>query len=92
MVVVGLLLCALTMLEIPELLSLCDNTSNDFSTAVFQGKGSTAASRNQAPDVPQAVVSIRAAVGFLRLVERPGTSTTWISSPELLHLLCVQRT
>lgn len=92
MVVVGLLLCALTMLEIPELLSLCDNTSNDFSTAVFQGKGPAVAARNQAPDVPQAVVSISPAVEFVQSIEHSENSRTLISSSGLLHLLCVQRT
>ena len=34
-IVVGLLLCALVVTELPELINLVDNTSNDFSLVVF---------------------------------------------------------
>ena len=35
-VLLALLLCSLAARELPELLHLCDNTSNDYSVTVFQ--------------------------------------------------------
>lgn len=90
-IIMGLLLCALPAREFPELLHLSDNTSNDYSTQVFQGKVSSAV-RNQAPDVPKSSISLHSFPRFSRFVMRRQVSESLASSPDFLHLLCVQRT
>ena len=90
-IVMGLLLCALPTLEIPELLHLCDNTSNDFSTAVFQSKGPSVV-RNEAPDVPEGETFVVAPLPFLPLAAQYRFYGSLGSSVDFLHLLCIQRT
>lgn len=88
--VLGLLLCALAVREYPELTRLCDNPSNDYSTVVFQKD----VSRSVAQQLP---VVIAAAIEFQVVeivVPFVGSKLFELLSsfPDLLHLLCVQRT
>ena len=89
----GLLICTLSTLEVPELIKLTDNTSNDYSTAVFQkNKTISAALRTQPPDVVRLVVLKGPAVVCARPALRIKSSELVNSLPDLLHLFCVQRT
>src|SRR5271154_6732592 len=56
--IIGLLFCTLGALELPELVNLTDNTSNDYSTSVFQNqKENTLKEDKQVPDETLQVVS-----------------------------------
>src|SRR5580704_15237849 len=90
-IVMGLLLCALPTLEVPEFLSLTDNTSNDYSAPVFQGNGCSAA-QNLAPCVAQDTVFTNPPVEFAEPAAQPEPFGSVDLSSDLLHLLCVQRT
>ena len=86
----GLLLCALAAREYPELTRLCDNPSNDYSTAVFQ-KDLSHPGAQKLP-VVAAVVAIFYEVEAIKPVVAPKSFSVLSSCPDLLHLLCVQRT
>lgn len=87
--VVGLLFCTLSTLEFPELVNLTDDTSNDFSLAVFQTNDSRAVQR-QARDLPQGTrVKIS---GNRRQVAALLVDTKPYAIPEVLLLLCTLRT
>lgn len=87
----GLLICAVATREFPELTTLCDNASNDYSTAVFQ-KSSSPSSAHQLP-VVAAVAVIKFHVVEMTAPLVDSKSFELLSSfPDLLHLLCVQRT
>ena len=90
--VVGLLFCSLATMELPELVNLVDNTSNDFSLIVFvknapttvkvqmrhQGRpGLPGILRSWQPDVFRAHSSIQSPLQ---------------ASDDMLCMLCVQRT
>ncbi len=91
--VMGLLMCTLSTLELPELIKLTDNTSNDYSTAVFQkNKTTSAALRTHPPDVVRLVVVKVPPVVCARPALRIESSELFNSLPDLLHLFCVQRT
>lgn len=90
--VVGLLLCSLSTIELPELVNLIDNTSNDYSLVVF-GK--------DAPTVTKVRVGTLHRGGRAADISRlPTAAPFWIATsiqplhmPEdILHLFCVQRT
>lgn len=92
----GLLLCALAAREYPELTQLCDNASNDYSTAVFQ-KDASPSTAHQLPVVVSLAVIELHVVAFvspaveLKLFElKPFELLS--PFPDLLHLFCVQRT
>lgn len=87
----SVLICALATREFPELTSLCDNASNDYSTAIFQ-KSSSPSSAHQLP-VVAAVAVIEFHVVAMIAPAVDSTSFELLSPfPDLLHLLCVQRT
>ena len=91
--VMGLLVCALSTLEIPELLKLTDNTSNDYSTAVFQkNKIASVTLRAQSPDVARFVVLTLPVVERARPTRAAESCESSQSLPDLLHLLCIRRT
>jgi hypothetical protein len=87
----AVLLCAVSTLEIPELLLLVDNTSNDYSTVIFQ-KNAPSTLANQSPAVSRAVVPTLPAVAFAAIPLKAESSESFTSLPDLLHLFCVQRT
>jgi hypothetical protein len=87
----GLLICAVAAREFPELTSLSDNASNDYSAAVFQ-KGSSPSAAHQLP-VVAAVAVIEFHIVEMTVPVVDSKSFELLSSfPDLLHLLCVQRT
>jgi hypothetical protein len=91
--VMGLLMCTLSTLEVPEFIKLTDNTSNDYSTVVFQkNKTISAALRTQPPDVVRLVVVVVPTAVYARPALRIESSELFDSLPDLLHLFCVQRT
>jgi hypothetical protein len=91
--VVGLLLCSLAIIELPELLNLIDNTSNDYSLVVFTrdaptvvkvqvgmlSQGSTGLTNTQ----PRWAAASCCAVPLIQPIHTPDN---------ILHRLCVQRT
>lgn len=86
-----LLVCAVSMLEFPELIQLVDNTSNDYSTVIFQ-KNASSTLAAQSPDATRFVTfTLLPASSDARLVQAPACESLG-SFPDLLHLLCVQRT
>jgi hypothetical protein len=88
-IAVSLLFCTLAMLEMPEFLTLTDNTSNDFSLGTSQ-EDAVAVVQAQAPLVPagpiEKVTHRRAPSFRIRPLNQPPTVD------DLLHSLCVQRT
>jgi hypothetical protein len=86
---VGLLFCTLAMLEMPEFLTLTDNTSNDFSLVTSQ-EDPAAVVQSQAP-----LVSASSTPGVTR-PRTPSIRIRPLNQPptvdDLLHSLCVQRT
>jgi len=88
-IVVALLFCTLATLELPELINLTDNTSNDYSLTVFQHRdGATA--RNHAPRLLVADASAEPND------ERPIPEVRFFDLvhplPDPLRMLCVLRT
>ena len=88
-IVVGLLFLPLTTLELPELINLTDDTSNDFSLIVFAENAATVV-KNQILHLKRSpmLASIRrrqvgAWFAPCSLVQ---------SSDDMLHSLCIQRT
>jgi len=93
--IIGLLFCTLGTLELPELVTLTDNTSNDYSTSVFQDQtASTIQEDKQVPDATlQAVASQqkseRRTVWQMRYARSLSASAAQSDS---LHLFCILRT
>lgn len=87
--IAGLLFCTLATLEFPELVSLSDDTSNDYSLAIFP-RSEGAAAQKQIADFPAGSTATN------RRLEQP-LMRVQFSAPsygptESLHLLCIQRT
>jgi hypothetical protein len=89
--VLGLLLCTLATSEVPELMRLTDNTSNDYSLTIFSDNDA-AIVRTQAPDMPKGSVRTSAHVKQPKARVQPRSLLLLCSTSEVLHLLCVQRT
>ena len=88
--VVGLLFCTLATLELPELLNLTDNTSNDYSLTVFQHRDGGVI-RNQTPRLAAGNISADARDDEWQIVE-VSFSDSVRTLPAALHMLCVLRT
>ncbi len=94
--VVGLLFCTLATMELPELINLVDDTSNDFSLVVFAENVMTVVKNRMLPqgrpvlaDIPrQQAAATFQAHSFASLQTHSLTRT----SDDTLHLSCVQRT
>ncbi len=90
-IMVSLMLCSLAMLEVPELLNLTDDTSNDFSLPVMR-QSSPSIVINNAPGMGRIDSPLVSNWNFDPLTIRP----VFLASPsphhDLLHLLCIQRT
>ena len=87
----GLLLCSNATIEIPELVHLTDDTSNDYSLVVFV-KNSVTVIKGQVAhrELPaSARVSLQSDAGCSSTHSLILPSQT---SGDMLHLLCVQRT
>jgi hypothetical protein len=93
-VVAALLFCALALVEFPELLSLKDDTSNDFTLLVSRQDVSSPNSTIKPAQTPVAIpireVSLHAPISNLLALSFPDTLAH--SSIDYLHLLCVHRT
>lgn len=87
----ALLVCAVSTIEFPELLQLADNTSNDYSTAIFQKNASSTAT-TQLPVAIRVLTAIVPVVGLTHPALQITSYESLQSSPDLLHLFCVQRT
>ena len=92
-VVAALLFCALALVEFPELLSLKDDTSNDFTLLVSRQDVSSPNSTIKPAQTPVAIpireVSLHAPISNLLALSFPDTLAH--SSIDYLHLLCVHR-
>src|SRR5271168_5373612 len=89
--IVSLMLCSLAMLEVPELLSLTDETSNDFSLPVMC-QPSPSIVINNAPEMGRIATPLVAHWDFDPLILRPVLFDSLSPHHDLLHLLCIQRT
>jgi hypothetical protein len=91
-VVVTLLFCGLTPLEFPELLSLTDDTSNDF-TLVVSTRTASHVARDQTPKPAPEIVGPSKkhfeVITKFQLHDPPHSS---YSSSDYLDFLCVHRT
>ena len=93
-VVVALLFCALAVVEFPELVSLKDDTSNDF-TLLVSGRDISSPNNVVKPAptpvaIPVRAVSLHAPISNLLALSFPDTLS--LSPVDYLHLLCVHRT
>ena len=93
-VVAALLFCALVFVEFPELLSLKDDTSNDFTLLVSRQDVSSPNNTIKPAQTPLAIpvreVSVQAPILSLLALSFPDTLAH--SPTDYLHLLCVHRT
>ncbi len=91
--VVGLLLCSLATIELPELVNLIDNTSNDYSLVLLT---------RDAPTVIKVQVGMlsQGSTDLTDVQHRPAAASGCaipfiqpIHTPDnILHLLCIHRT
>jgi hypothetical protein len=88
-VLVGLLFCSLASIEVPELVKLTDDTSNDF-TMTFSQESATSVEAEQQPSVC-AIAAQENAVYESSFVRRPFHGAAH-RSRDVLHLCCVQQT
>lgn len=88
-VLVGLLFCSLAAIEIPELVNLTDDTSNDYTVIVSQSKASAVK------------LSQQSSAGTIAVRSNPISEYGGVPcsldgathrSHDVLHLCCVQRT
>jgi hypothetical protein len=90
-IVVGLLFCALVVRELPELINLVDDTSNDFSLVVFAKDPVTVAKIQTLPLGQPVMADIQCQHGPLcfpthSLIQNLRTPD------DVLHVSCVLRT
>lgn len=92
-IVVGLLFCTLAALELPELIRLADDTSNDFSLLAAQRETSALVSDSH---LRQATILPARILRAWRVRKQPNERPRFVSSvrtaKESLHLLCALRT
>jgi hypothetical protein len=90
-IAVGLLFCSLSTLEFPELMSLSDNTSNDFSVAVFRSDSGMAV-RKQMPRSQRGPRLTATGKRQSAALDHIGIPVVSVSSDNFLRLFCIQRT
>jgi hypothetical protein len=91
--IIGLLFCTLGTLELPELVNLTDNTSNDYSTSVFQEqKASSVKKRKQVPDVTLQAVSPQPKGEWQKAWQIRYAQSVCAAQSDSLHLFCILRT
>jgi hypothetical protein len=88
-VFVGLLFCSLASIEIPELINLSDDTSNDFTVMFLHGSDSPVQA-DQRRSV-RGIAAGKNAEHEYSFVRRPFYGAAH-RSRDVLHLCCVQRT
>lgn len=89
---VVLLFCSLATLEFPELITLSDNTSNDFSVEVFGVSGiAPVAAKTTAPP-QQALISEPLLSFFDDTDGHLGLASDSLHEKDCLRLFCIQRT
>jgi hypothetical protein len=88
--VVGVLFCTLALLELPELLNLSDDTSNDYSLTISQS--TTGAVAREQTDLPVTVKTggKRIKGESPQLPERTAVQSR--PGGDVLRLLCIRRT
>jgi len=90
-IIVGLLFCTLATLEFPELLNLSDDTSNDYSLAIFQGTAEGMAEK--LAGLPLAAANnIRERSSEVEHVDARVSPYSSLHDAPGLHLLCIRRT
>jgi hypothetical protein len=91
--IIGLLFCTLGTLELPELVNLTDNTSNDYSTSVFQNqKESIVKEDKQLPSVAPRTV-LAQLTGERQTIRRMGYAQSLpAAQSDSLHFFCILRT
>ncbi|HVB55788.1 MAG TPA: hypothetical protein VNE63_05050 [Candidatus Acidoferrales bacterium] len=88
-VVVGLLLCSLTVLEFPELVNLVDDTSNNFTFLTSPGEMAISSVEQAAPEEHKSAVTRNQERSSLMLLRFAAASK---DSNSLLRFLCIRRT
>lgn len=89
--VVGLLFCTVATLELPELINLVDDTSNDFSLVVFAENTVTAVKTRMLTRVRPVLADIQPRQAD-EYFQYPSLIRTFqASDDDMLHVLCVQR-
>ena len=89
-VVVGLLLCSLSTLEVPEFLNLSDDTSNDYSFVSVQEQPSLMVERQAGSRVESGVVSAKVRHDLPIVAVSVGFFVSADDDP--FHSLCLLRT
>jgi hypothetical protein len=91
--IIGLLFCTLGTLELPELVNLTDNTSNDYSTSVFQNqKPSIVKEDKQVPDETLQAVPTQPKSELHSLWHTRYAQSLSAPQSDSLHLFCILRT
>jgi hypothetical protein len=90
-IVVGLLFCTLATMELPELINLVDDTSNDFSLIVFVKNAATVVKVQMLRKGRPALADVQPRQATARFSTR-SLIQTFYTLGDTLHLLCVQRT
>ena len=91
--IIGLLFCTLGTLELPELVNLTDNTSNDYSTSVFQNqKESIVKADKQLPSVAPRTVLARLMGERQTIRQMRYDQSLSPAQSDALHLFCILRT
>lgn len=88
---VGLLLCTLATMELPELINLVDDTSNDFSLVVFAENTVVALKVQMLTQVRPARADIQPRQADEYFQSHSLIRTFRTSDNDMLHVLCVQR-
>jgi hypothetical protein len=93
-IVIGLLFCALVVREIPELINLVDDTSNDFSLVVFAKDAVTVVKIQTLPQGQPVLADIQRRQAPLCFPCFPTHSLIQnLRTPDdVLHVSCVLRT
>ncbi|MFY9729980.1 MAG: hypothetical protein WAK24_05190 [Candidatus Acidiferrales bacterium] len=90
-IVVGLLFCALVIREIPELINLVDDTSNDFSLVVFAKDALKVVKIQILPPGQPVFADIQCRQAALCFPTHP-LIQTFQTPDDVLHVSCVLRT
>lgn len=91
--IVGLLFCTLGTLELPELVNLTDNTSNDYSTSIFHDqKASIVEEDKQVLDVTLQAIVPQPKSQPQTIWQMRYAQSVCAAQSDSLHLFCILRT
>jgi hypothetical protein len=91
-IAVGLLFCSLATLEFPELVTLSDNTSNDFSLVLLGSRPAVSIKKKQTLP-PQKNATSQVTRPAQKPIFRDFDFAVGLQSPnDFLRLFCIQRT